>query len=374
MITDDGKEVLSKYLLGQAPAYATHIAIGCGAIPLSTSASTPSSLSEKEILDFEMLRVPISSRGFVEDNGNTKISLTAELPTENRYEITELGLWSAGANTLARGFDSRMIFNFQENWQTHDTVIGTIPVKTNLGTSGNIDDGGDKIFKALTGDPILETASRKERKEGPRFLNQSIFLRGDSSIISGANGSWRPEEDPDGFTSKHIHLNNITFNIGQNSPDDQLTLAFSVVDKDSVGNGEPEFVKILIEFFRNEVAQETGFARAEIYIDGTTLTNNRYRAFSFPISDLITSPDFTATQISVARVFSYIAVLDGSALIGSDEHYVALDGFRIDNTNTQNPLYKMVGYSPVKTIDETPIIKFNNTNNYVEFRFGLNVT
>lgn len=370
MITDDGKEVLSKYLLGQAPAYATHIAIGCGATPLSTSASTPSSLSTKEILDFEMLRVPISSRGFVEDNGNTKISLTAELPTENRYEITEVGLWSAGANTLARGFDSRMIFNFQENWQTHDTLIETIPVLSSLGTSGNIDDDGNKIFKANTGDPVLETATRKARKEGPRFLNQSIFLRGDSSVITGANGSWVPEEDPDGFISKHIHLNNITFNIGQNSPDDKLTLAFSVVDKDSIGNGDPDFVKILIDFYRNEVAQSTGFAKAEIYIDSSELSNNRYVAYSFPISDLITSPDFTSTQVAVARIFVYIED-DGDP---STNHYVALDGFRIDNTNTVNPLYKMVGYSPIKTADATPIVKFNNTNNYVEFRFGLNVT
>jgi hypothetical protein len=39
-----------------------------------------------------MFRVPISSRGYVQENGMNKIVLTAELPTEERYEITEVGL------------------------------------------------------------------------------------------------------------------------------------------------------------------------------------------------------------------------------------------------------------------------------------------
>lgn len=37
MITDVGKEIISKYLLGQTPAYATHISIGCGAVPLDAN-------------------------------------------------------------------------------------------------------------------------------------------------------------------------------------------------------------------------------------------------------------------------------------------------------------------------------------------------
>ncbi len=34
MITNTGKSIMAKYLVGQAPAYASHIAIGCGAKPL----------------------------------------------------------------------------------------------------------------------------------------------------------------------------------------------------------------------------------------------------------------------------------------------------------------------------------------------------
>ena len=107
MITDTGKSIIGKYLLGQAPAYATHISLGCGAKP-----NTTGSFSEKETMDFEMIRVPISSRGFVNESGVTKISLSAEMPVENRYEISEVGIWSAGSNSAAVNSDSRALFTF----------------------------------------------------------------------------------------------------------------------------------------------------------------------------------------------------------------------------------------------------------------------
>jgi hypothetical protein len=35
MITNTGKNIIAKYLLGQAPAFASYIAVGCGPKPLS---------------------------------------------------------------------------------------------------------------------------------------------------------------------------------------------------------------------------------------------------------------------------------------------------------------------------------------------------
>lgn len=373
MITDDGKKVLSKYLLGQIPAFATHIAIGCGATPLDADDALPSGLDLKEVLDFEMLRVPISSKGFIDDVDGTKISFTAELPTENRYEITEVGLWSAPNNSLARGFDSRILFNFQEGWQKHSDSVSEIPYLQTLGSGSTVTDNGNIVFKANCNDPVLEGEDRRARKEGPRFLNTSIFLRGDSSVIVGSDGSWSAQED-ENFLSTHIHLNNITFNIGQNSPSDELVLSFSLVDKDAVGNGNPEFVKLLVEFFRKEISEDVGFAKAEILVDGADFSS-RYQTVRIPISDLITSTDFTASEIRVVKIYGYVAVDDGAGgFEGSTNHYIALDGLRIDNVSTENPLYKMVGYSPTRTSDGSPIIKINNTNNYVEFRFGIGVT
>lgn len=451
MITEDGKRVLSKYILGQAPAYATHIAIGCGAEPLDTTDSLPD-VSTKKTLDFEMIRVPISSRGFVEENNETKISLIAELPSENRYEITEVGLWSAGNNSLAKGYDSRTIFDFQSNWQKHDISVSSIPIKTSLGTGGDILDDRDLVFRASSGDPVLQETDRKNRKEGPRFLNSAIFMRGDSSQITGADGSWASapvvyeitnkeltdnvatlttsrnhsfsigtsvtvngvDETFDGtfivsdvssntafsyalsasnvssvsasgevqVESTHIHLNSVNFDIGQNSPDDELVLAFSMVDRTAAGNGGVEYVKILIEFFRNEVSPEIGYAKKEVYVPGSqfyeivggTTYYNNYQTFRIPISDLITTQDFTSSQIRVARVFCFVGVNDGGEIVGSPDHYIALDGLRLDNISTENPLYKMVGYSPIQTSGAYPVIKYDNTNNYIEFRFALGVS
>jgi hypothetical protein len=162
MITNTGKNILAKYLVGQAPAYASYIAIGCGPKPvlslscdikktsilnnvatittsenienphgfsvgqkvivsnslksniddiylgyhtilsvpspitftyaltsldlteeiLSPMATASLDFSDKTSLDFEMFRVPITSKGYVTENGQSKIVFTAELPTE----------------------------------------------------------------------------------------------------------------------------------------------------------------------------------------------------------------------------------------------------------------------------------------------------
>jgi hypothetical protein len=34
MITETGQAILAKYLVGQAPAYASYISIGCGSEPV----------------------------------------------------------------------------------------------------------------------------------------------------------------------------------------------------------------------------------------------------------------------------------------------------------------------------------------------------
>ena len=87
MITEKGKSIIAKYLIGQSPAYASYIAIGCGAKPLDSSTGVFGDYSDQKSLDFEMLRVPIISRGFVNEDGDDKIVLTAELPSDERYEI-----------------------------------------------------------------------------------------------------------------------------------------------------------------------------------------------------------------------------------------------------------------------------------------------
>lgn len=366
MITNNGKELIAKYLLGQAPEYATHISIGSGAIPLdlNDTAPSPSILQAKDVMDFEMARVPITSKGFVDDQGVTKLSLSAELPKDNRYDITEVGLWSGRANNLATNSDSKMFFNFSESWERHDTSISSIPFLETIGSSGDITIS-DTIFSVASSNITLRTSQRLERKEGPRFLNNKIIMRGDTSTITGSSGAWTATS-----SSTHIHLNGINFFIGNNAPTDKLKLAFSLINKTSSGSeGLPDQVKILMEFYRNEVTTTRGFARAEIDVSGSEFINSNYQVVEIPISSLITSDDFSSGEVRIVRIF-VSAIKSGTP---SDDFYIALDGFRIDNTSTSNPLYKMVGYSIVK-IDGRPITKFQNTNNYIEFRVSLGLT
>jgi hypothetical protein len=443
MITDKGKEIISKFLLGQTPAYATHISIGCGAVPLDSNdlPPSPATLAEKTTMDFEMVRVPITSKGFVDDNGISKLSFTAELPKENRYDITEIGLWSSGSNSLAKNFDSRMLFNFSEPWQAHSTSISEITTPNPLGSEGNITTTL-KYFRASTNNTIFSNADRKLRKEGPRFLDSKIFLRGDSSIIQGENGSWSGDDPVYSVTNKqkgsgtatltigthllnigdsvvvsisdvnfdgtytitartnttigyvsagtvsstaatgtvvfeestHIHLNAINFDISQNSPSDPLLLAFSLIDADAIGPGtDPDYVKILVEFYRNETSISSGFAKAEIYIAGTEFSGDRYKVIQIPISDLITSADFSSQQVRIARIFASVVHTESGQQKTSPYHYIELEGIRLENDTTLNPLYGMVGYSVVRTTNGQPIYKYQNTNNYIEFRFSLDV-
>lgn len=470
MITNDGKELISKYLLGQVPTYATHLSIGCGATPLDVSDPTPNSVYGKQRMDFEMTRIPISSKGFVDDsvtyaithkkvlsniatlttsvahdispgevviisgvdatfngqyhvtdigpgtsapyttfsydliasnvnpavavspNGSaivsrTKLSLTAELPTDNRYQITEVGIWSAASNSLVTQYDSRVIFNFSQAWQIHENSISDPVVNTNIGydsgtssTTTDIHDNGNVAFYANTNDPLFQINQRRLRKEGPRYLNRTLMVRGDMSEIDDGGditSDWTA-------TGTHIHLNNINFDISGNNTSDLLKLAFSMVDKNAIAMGAVTDVKILMEFYKNEVSATSGYAKAQIYIPGSVLDANRYYVSSFEISQIVdhsnesaslslpyikfyTSPDFSSTETRICRIF--VDITEDSEPDGS--HYLALDGLRVENT-TENPTYKMSGYSIIKN-DGYPITKQANTNNYVDFRFALGV-
>jgi hypothetical protein len=272
MITNTGKEIMVKYLLGQAPDYASYIALGCGSKPLnqltfnvinkeivvassvysailttsiahnfivndyitvadvdtrfngvfqiteitpttvkyvvsqkSTVTSTAVSpngtishnYSTKEALDFEMFRVPIISRGYVEEDGVSKLVLTANIPSSDRYEITEIGVFSAEANPSARLSDSQTVFAFigEEGWEAHyDSSAIEIPeITSNLstgGTSGTINAAGlapttsGNFFRANSSNAELANTERLNRQERPRNLGDSLFIKGDSSNLS----------------------------------------------------------------------------------------------------------------------------------------------------------------------------------------------
>jgi len=440
MITNNGKEIIAKYLLGQVPAYATHIALGCGSrpnsgtdiisidsasitdnvativtdtnhlfrtgddilidginstfngiytvtsIPTQTSftfdkVSTDTSVSpaaatavlnfsEKEVMDFEMVRVPISSKGFINENGISKVALSAEMPTENRLEITEVALWSAGSNAIAQS-DSRVLFSFSdtENWQLH-TPTATTSIPTDYEPLDGGDDSGDinvtqEVFATNSDNASLLNSIRKDRQEGARFLNYTIIMRGDTSDI---DSSFQIESG-----STHIHLDGRNINLVQNSPNDEIKIGLSILSKEASVDNPPDITRIVIEFLQSENNEALGFARLTAEISAVDLVDNRYIVITKKLSELETAPEFSWSDIKLTRI--YVSTFaDEEDTSPSDQYYVALDAVRFDNISTPNPLYIMSGYGVVETPQARPIYKIANTSNYIEFRFAIGVS
>jgi hypothetical protein len=540
MITNTGKSIIVKYLLGQVPAYASYIAVGCGAKPLKqttfpvtakalesnvarvtigthnfsigdyvtisnvdttfngvhqitsiggttisyaktasnvASFASPTTVSptgtashnysNKTSLDFEMFRIPITSRGYVREDGVSKVVLTGNIPSTNRYEITELGIYSAASNPSAQLFDSKPLFLFvdNENWEYHNEISAVaIPIvqnKLDTATTGVIDQNNTEIastdaecFVADSSNSTFESELRISRQERSRNLGPSIFLRGDSSNIissavitavsytsttatyttstvsgilvgdivtisglapSGYNGTFTVTATNTGaktftvanltnatvtdqtgsvaltrFAAKsgaHIHTaSNINLTLDKNSATDELRMAFSIVSTDPASNGESidqiGSVKMFARFASNHEYEgiSVAFAQMDIEVNGATtdFSENRYFVVSKQLQQLNKYGNFTWAAADVVSLYASVLDTSGNPM---PQYYVAIDGLRLENVSTNNPLYGLVGYSVVEnSVTATtggtyakPIVKLPNTSNFIEFRYSVDV-
>ena len=382
MITNIGKNLLAKYLVGQTQSYASHIAVGCGASPLASDGDF-GDYSLKKSLDFEMFRVPIISRGFVNENDIDKIVLTAELPTEERYEITEVGIFSAASNPVAGSFDSRNIFSFTDtdNWlyQPFNSPAIDIPVRyeplSGDAENNNINETAP-VFETNADNRVFTDEYRLERNERCRFLNNIIAIAGNNSTLT------RDESGIIRVTSgsKYIRLNETTVDLSKNSPLDELKLAFSVVNKTANSNTVPDNVKILLEFSYIGTNSLVEYARFEVdiddesYVAGTAddtfdFSENRYVVATKSLKDLRKTDNFDWREVNIVKIYSCVT----EAGSPSNLFYVCLDGLRLENISSTNSLYGLTGYSVIRSAGSKPIIKSANTTNYIEFRFALGV-
>ena len=386
MITNKGKSIIGKYMLGQVPAYASYLAVGCGPIPLQTE-DVADNFAEKENLDFEMFRVPISSRGFINENGIDKIVFTAELPTEERYEITEVGLYSAGSNPSAGAQDSKTVFAFTqgENWEHHTASASTVipvvsiplddPEEDDIIAAVGTETG---VFQTNADNAIFYNQDRIDRYERARFLNNTILMRGNDSDLSLDGGGSGGVDNLVVDSGNHIHLASPNVNFSENSPIDELRFAFSLVNRDGGSASNPDTVRILIDFAATDNNSPTTYARFEVNIedgvDGYDFATNRYFVVSKQLQELYKSQDFTWNAVSVVKI--YVSIFDSlsGGLYPTSDYYIALDALRLENIATVNPIYGLTGYSIIKNDNATTIVKSPNTNNYIEFRFSIGVT
>jgi hypothetical protein len=399
VITNKGKDIIAKYLIGQAPAYASHIAIGCGAKPLDTTDPFENYTLNTE-LNFEMFRVPIISRGYVNEEGGPKIVFTAELPTEERYEISEVGIYSAGANPSATGNDSRVLFSFsnRENWEQHGPSSSTAINRYDENLSKPTPDFGDMVdtaaaedvFQTGSNNPFFTVSERSARNERCRFLNNILAIRGDESDLSISNIDGKDRLVPIEEDSKHIHLSPVGINLEKNAPNDLLKIAFSVIGKNlSSPEVQPDEVRIMVEFAHDDEA--TQYARFDAIVEnGATYENNagdeffvypkgiegivdfstnRYYVVSRQLQELRKSTGFSWSKVSVVKIYATVLKDDAP----SSDYFVCLDALRLDNVATENPIYGLTGYSPVKSPDAQTVLKDTNTKSFVEFRFAMGI-
>lgn len=383
MITNIGKNLMSKYLIGQTPSYASYIALGCGKKPIGVN--DPFDVQDavsKTKLDFEMFRIPIISRGYINDNGSSKIIFTGELPTTERYEITEIGVFSAKNNPVAGSLDSRMLYSFSrsENWQYHSgSNVSPIPAKIeplDSEDNPNVILATEKAFQTNANNLTLLSEDRILRYESTRFLNNSIFIRGDIGNLS-RSGSSPISIDP---ASEHIHLNGVSPNLNRNSPNDELVVAFSIANKvGGVDVANPDRVLLVVEFASSDLIGNDGpgrkYARFEVDVANGTgagqqnFSTNRYIVSTTKLKDLVTSQNFDWSSVQVVTITASV-IVDGEP---SDQFYVCLDGVRFENVTSISPVYGLSGYSVVKNEDALPIVKSANTSNLVEFRFSVDL-
>jgi len=322
LITNTGKGILAKYLIGQVPSYASYIAIGVGPKPLETDEDIPEILKEKTSLDFEVFRVPIISRGYVyNDDETVDVVFAAELPTNQRYEFTEVGLFPGTSNPSAGTLDSKMIYTFSqgENWKYHsETAEQSIePYITPLNLTEVSQNNiliYDKAFFTNADNSVLNDGNRITRYERTRFLDRALMISGNLSnleeeVVGSSVIGLKFKESEDSYFGEHIHLTGARPPLDKNSLKDELRLAFSVVNRLAIQTENSETINkvmIMIEFASTDSDDPTNFARYYVNMQGSLFNTNRYHVKPMTLQGLRKSVGFTWNTVNVTKIYASV--------------------------------------------------------------------
>ena len=522
MITTTGQSIIAKYLVDQAPAYASYIAIGCGSRPRTAYSDTVTSYTvasnianvaaaghpfiigdlvtissnvaaingtysvtaapadyfefskttadvtsavnlsgtavvnfkNKETLDFEMFRIPITARTFQQNSstGITSVLLSGDLPSQDRHYITEAGVFSAGSNPIASGIDSRILntFTVSENWELHglssavaiSTTTDPIYFTANGVVNTSVTDIAFSIenTNAMFVDPNrFGGGGGANLIEIPRMLQSSIMVSSGMSIIDTSSSVWTASGQP------HLHLIGRKYPFDNNASSDEIRLAISLIGVDPAA-AKPDNVYVMIEFGSDETESDNSseYAKAQFTIPAADfIGTNRYVVKTLSLGNLKKSSGFTWSAADIVKVYVSIPTTDltvtnkvltsnfatlttaetpkiivgqvftvsgvdatfngtyeatavnlgaktityaktnanvdtiasgGTVKSSNPSHYVVLDGLRFENISSYNPLYALVAGEYIKTLDENPILKRENSTSYVEYRFGVGVS
>jgi hypothetical protein len=292
-----------------------------------------------------------------------QVSLTAEVSDVSQYDITELGLYSLGSNQYSTALDSRTLLNFTqtESWQYFDYASSSfidVPVVDSITTSFPTGTFSTSPFFVSSNDAYWTAdAYRTLRQEKPRILSDAIILPGGLSDYSSANTF--------ASTSDYLRLSNPGIDLSRNSTQDEISIAFSVVNATATPTASPTAYYIMLEFMSSN-----GTDSAKLTFSETTLpiNPNRYTILTKKISDIVyTSSNFNWNDVVSLKIYSAIEV----AGTPTDHFAIVLDGLRLENTTTENPLYALTAYTIVDSDSAAKIIKGANSKDLINFRLDL---
>lgn len=270
----------------------------------------------RDQMGFEMFRVPIVSRGIVNEDSLTKVVFTAELPNLEQYGMTEIGIYPSGSNPTASTIDSRVLFNFSdtESWEYHSDVVEK-PVSYVSGAgyaaNGTMNITNDNFVLINSYDPIFDTYYRKTSKEQPRFESKTLMLRGNTSAINTSPATYSIyENDSLPENQSHIHHTNMSFSFDKNSADDILKLAFSVITDSTSSTQYSEIggLNIIVQFADSETLGSSEYANMQFSLNSTDLkannANTQYYVVQRSLSELKTTANFQWSSVNTVKIFA----------------------------------------------------------------------
>lgn len=343
--------------------------------------------SNKTSMDYEMLRIPIKSKSQRNEDGLRIVELSADLPTTERYEISEIGLFSDISDTLAP-VNNRVIFSFSNDyiWQYHkSSTISEIPFITqalDAGNALNTISVTDEVFQANSNNSVFANTIRLYDQERPRYEKSTYFMLGNTSnlVKTGDGTTGNPYRLTPTSTTNHIEatvgglsqLQKAT-NPAQGESD-EIRLALSVVKKVNA-TADPDEVRVLVEFATQEGSGSETSSYRYARFHGTMTTSeqdfskNRYVVLKQKMNQLEVSQNFSWDQVVFAKI--YVSVIkNGSA---SSDYYVALDSLKFEYTTSQNPIYGLTGYTLIKNTNNLTVTKEENATQSITFKFAVGV-
>lgn len=197
MITSKGSGIIAKYLLGQAPEYASYLAIGTGATPLNINENDNSSILKKS-MDFEAFRVPVTSRGLVNDyvtldlaswsSSGSVVTITTSTSHGVRPGDTIDIEFSLGSNASKEGTFTALTTT--SNTVSYNHIVAAGSWYTSASSTATVSYNRERmIFKAQL--PVDQYYKMTEIALYPASIN-SLAQQYDSKIIAGflSNENW----------------------------------------------------------------------------------------------------------------------------------------------------------------------------------------